>query len=831
MARDGGLLRRAVVAVVASLLVTAAAFAVALTAAAAAGSANREMSQRLVPAAAAAVALQTAYNAQTSALRNYVTSGGVTLFQDYLKTSGPIAAAQDQADPLIAGYQRLPVTLQAAESAHLVWLAKVAGPQLAAMARGDIARAQALQADIPVIRPYSLAVRNAMSALQGQITARQARVATRIGSAQQYELGALVTMGLLVAVITAGGLWTVRRWLLVPFTALRRATEAVAVGKHETRIPAAGPAELAALGRTAELMRTALVDALAAAGQAEEQFRRLFQSSPDPMYALTGDGTIVMANAQVGQLFGYSADELTGQPAHVLIPAAKDRVEKFLASLGAEPVSGRSATGRTRDGREFPVEVTVAALPPGSEMVALVSLRDVSERLAAQAEAEELRAEAERERMSARLAQAERLESLGQLVGGVAHDFNNLLNVITGYTGMVADQLDHLPVPRPQIEPVQADVDQVRGAAQRAVSLTRQLLTFARRDVVHPEILDTSSVVGEIADLLGRTVGEHIDLVTTLVPDVCLVNADRGQLEQVIVNLAINARDAMPGGGALTVDTAVVDADEGYTAAHPGLAPGSYVRLRVSDTGTGMPPEVRAKVFEPFFTTKTKGSGTGLGLATVYGIITRAGGRVQVYSVVGIGTTISVLLPLAAGTPREARREKTAETAPGRGETVLLVEDEASLWQLGARLLTRGGYQVLTATTPADALVLAHDDGQRIDLLLTDVVMPGMLGTELADQLTGLRPGLPVLFMSGYAQPVLDAHGAFSDDIDLLEKPFPATALLARVRQAIDQAIDAAVQHEAAGPDGADSAPAGGPHAQSSRGGRAKTKGGRVRPG
>jgi two-component system, cell cycle sensor histidine kinase and response regulator CckA len=204
---------------------------------------------------------------------------------------------------------------------------------------------------------------------------------------------------------------------------------------------------------------------------------------------------------------------------------------------------------------------------------------------------------------------------------------------------------------------------------------------------------------------------------------------------------------------------------------------------------------------------------------------------VQAYSVVGIGTTISVLLPLAAGTPREARREKTAETAPGRGETVLLVEDEASLWQLGARLLTRGGYQVLTATTPADALVLAHDDGQRIDLLLTDVVMPGMLGTELADQLTGLRPGLPVLFMSGYAQPVLDAHGAFSDDIDLLEKPFPATALLARVRQAIDQAIDAAVQHEAAGPDGADSAPAGGPHAQSSRGGRAKTKGGRVRPG
>jgi len=777
-----------------------------------------------------------------SALRNYVTTGGVTLFEDYLKTAGPIIAAQARAERLVAGYTRLPVILRTAESAHLVWLARVAGPQLAAMARGDIVRAQALQADIPVTRPYTLAVRNAMSALQAQITARQARVTAQIGGAQQYLLGALVTMGLLVAVIAAGSLWTVRRWLLVPFTALRRATEAVAAGERETRIPAAGPAELAALGRSAELMRTALVDALASAGQAEEKFRRLFQSSPDPMYALAGDGTIVMANAQAGQLFGYAADELTGRPAHVLIPAARDRTEEFLAGLGAEPVTGRSATGRTRDGREFPVEVTVAALPPGSGMAALVSLRDVTARLEAQAEAEKLRAEAERERMSARLAQAERLESLGQLVGGVAHDFNNLLNVITGYTGMVAEQLEHLPVSPPQIEPVQADVEQVRGAAQRAVSLTRQLLTFARRDVVHPEILDTSSVVSEIADMLRRTVGEHIDLVTTLGPEGCLVNADRGQLEQVIVNLAINARDAMPGGGALTIDTAVVDADEGYTAAHPGLAPGSYVRLRVSDTGTGMPPEVRAKVFEPFFTTKTKGSGTGLGLATVYGIITRAGGRVQVYSVVGIGTTISVLLPLAAGTPRAARREQAAAVAPGRGETVLLVEDEASLWQLGARLLTRGGYQVLTATTPAEALELARDEDQRIDLLLTDVVMPGMLGTELADQLTGLRPGLPVLFMSGYAQPVLDAHGAFSDDIDLLEKPFPAAALLARVRQATDtsaqdsadSADGTAGPDEAAGPDAAadaDSPSADGPHARASRAGRPRTKGGRVRPG
>ena len=398
---------------------------------------------------------------------------------------------------------------------------------------------------------------------------------------------------------------------------------------------------------------------------------------------------------------------------------------------------------------------------------------------------EVVRADAERAAAQDRLRHAERMESLGQLVGGIAHDFNNLLNVIACFSDMLAEEIAGLAAEDARLGSVLGDVEQVRGAAQRAIRLTRQLLIFARSDVVHPEVLSLNEVIGGLEQLLRRTLGEHITLTVAPAGDLWPVKADAGQLEQVLVNLAVNARDAMPGGGKLTIETANITVDEAYAEGRPGLKPGQYTRLRVSDTGTGMPPEVSARVFEPFFTTKPKGKGTGLGLATFYGIITGAGGYAQVYSEPGIGTTVTGLLP---ATSEEAAKSKAPHAAPpgGRGETILLVEDETSLQELASRILTDNGYKVCIALTASEAPSIAGNTGQPIDLLLTDVVMPEMLGNEVARRVRAVRPDLPVLYMSGYAQPILDTHGAFADQIDLLEKPFSKATLLTRVRRAID---------------------------------------------
>jgi hypothetical protein len=405
--------------------------------------------------------------------------------------------------------------------------------------------------------------------------------------------------------------------------------------------------------------------------------------------------------------------------------------------------------------------------------------------------ADVVRADAERAAAQDRLRHAERMESLGQLVGGIAHDFNNLLTLIAGFSDLVAEEIAGLAAQDARLGSVLGDVEQVRDASQRAIRLTRQLLTFARKDVVHPEVLSLNDIITGLEQLLRRTLGEHITLDTAPAGRLWPVKADAGQLEQVLVNLAVNARDAMPGGGKLTIDTANITVDAAYAEARPGLTPGRYARLRVSDTGTGMPPEVAARVFEPFFTTKPQGQGTGLGLATFYGIITGAGGHPQIYSEPGLGTTITGLLP--ATTDDAARSAPPPATPPcGRGETILLIEDETSLQELAARLLTRNGYHVRAAPTPAGAPAIAADPSQPLDLLLTDVVMLEMLGNEVARQVHTLRPALPVLYMSGYAQPVLDTHGAFASQIDLLEKPFSEATLLTRVRRAIDNATQPA---------------------------------------
>jgi hypothetical protein len=758
---------------------------VALAAAAGARSAGGELSNRLVPAAATASGLLERYTAEQVALRNYVTSAKRADLAPFQQAAAQIPAVQTRLARLVAGYRFMPATLATAESAQRAWLSKVAAPQLAAMRRGDVAGARALQANIPYTRPFTLAVRNRLTLLQDMITHGQAMVTSRLLNAQQVLVGALFAMGVVVAVIAAGGFYVVRRWLLTPFTVVRRAADRVAAGDYAATVPAAGPAELVALGRSTELMRVRLVTALGEAEAAEEKFRRLFDAAPDATLTVTEDRTILMANAQAEHMFGYRPGELAGQQADTLLPRAADAPGDHLTHLVSSPRIGAQQTiGVTRDGREFPVESTVTALPAGTGVIGLVSLRDISERLAAQAEAERLRAVAERERYQRRLEQSQRMESLGQLVGGVAHDFNNLLGVISGYTAFITEQVAGLADGQPR-DDMLADVQQVSGAAQRATALTRQLLTFARRDIVHPQVLDVNEVISNTEHLLRRTLGEQVELTVSLAAGLPPVLADPGQVDQVLINLAVNARDAMPGGGKLTIDTVCLAVDDAYATDRPGLSPGQYVRIRVSDTGTGMDPQTTAHAFEPFYTTKPAGQGTGLGLATVHGIITRAGGYPQIYSEPGLGTTITALLPVTDKASAAAGPEPAAP-ARGQGETILVAEDQDSLARLINRILDRHGYHVITVTSPADALRLASDLSQPIDLLLTDAIMPGLLGNELAARIRALRPSLPVVYMSGYAQPILDTQGALEPHSDLLEKPFSETTLLSRVQRALD---------------------------------------------
>jgi hypothetical protein len=785
-----GLWRWVSLAAVLSLAVTVTALIIALAAAGQAGSAGRELSQRLLPATAASAVLLAQYLDEQMVLRNYVTSGQPSALRQYRRLNSEIPGQQEKVAALVSGYPHMPGELAAASAAWRVWLAKVVGPQFNATGRDDFARARVLQANITVIRPYTLAIRLPVAALQAQIASLQAYVTARLVSAQGRVFAALAAVCAVVTVIAVGGVAAVRRWLLAPFSALRTAAESVAAGHYETRIPTVGPAELADLGRSTELMRTRLAVGLADARRAEERFRGLFHSSPDATLTVAADGSIVMVNAQAERMFGYTFGELVGQPVELLVPAARRATHPCKrAAYFADPTTRQMGEGLKlsavrKDGQEFRVEISLSSLPGETGVVTSATVRDVSDRLAAQAEAERLRAEAERERVDRRRQQSERVENLSGQLGMFTRDFNNLLNVIAGYTGLIAEQVKDLAADDNRTVTLLADVEQIRSGAQRAAELTRQLLIFARRDVVHPEVLELDSVVRGIEQLLRDHAGKHVDLIIVPATGLWPIKADRSQIEQVVTNLAINACDAMPGGGKLTIETGNVLADETYAASRIGLKAGRYVRLRVSDTGTGMTGETLAQAFDPSRTTWPKDQDRGIGLATVHDIVTQAGGCAHIYSEPGLGTTVTALLPaagvLAAGpVPAAAPRR-------GRGEKILLIENERSLWQLASRILTRNGYQVCDGATAADALREAGDLQRPIDLLLTDAIMPDMLGTEVAARVRVLRPGLPVLYMSGYAQAVLDADGALGPNVDFLEKPFSEAEIVARVRQAID---------------------------------------------
>ena len=391
--------------------------------------------------------------------------------------------------------------------------------------------------------------------------------------------------------------------------------------------------------------------------------------------------------------------------------------------------------------------------------------------------ADQVKAEEDRIRLESELRQAQRLESVGRLAGGVAHDFNNLLAAILTYSEFIADELgpDH---------PVQDDVAEVRKAARRAAELTRQLLVFSRRDLVKPSVLDVNDAITDLLNLLRRTLGEDIELLLELSPQLPRVLADPGELEQVLVNLAVNARDAIAGQGTIKVETCEQVIDDDASTAHAELRSGRYVRISVTDTGSGMTPEVQNQVFEPFFTTKEPGMGTGLGLSTVYAIANRYGGFVTIYSEVGVGTTVKVYLP---ATDEQADRDKPDQAnadAAATGETILLVEDEDAVRNACRRILERAGFRVVEARDGVQALTELADT--PIDLLLTDVIMPGgVSGKDLAARLQDARPGLPVLFMSGYTADVIAKRGILEPGIIVVEKPFTSSDLLGKVREVL----------------------------------------------
>ncbi|MDP1795000.1 MAG: PAS domain S-box protein [Acidimicrobiales bacterium] len=521
--------------------------------------------------------------------------------------------------------------------------------------------------------------------------------------------------------------------------------------------------------------------------RAGAQFRGLLEAAPDAMVCVREDGRIAFANARAEQLFGYTQRQLIGAEIELLMPEALRATHPthrggYFSDPSPRPMgAGRQLAARRADGTEFPADISLSALETEEGLLVSAAIRDVSDRLREQAERERLMEQAERERLEAQLHRSQRMESLGQLAGGVAHDFNNLLAVILNYASFIEEDLQAAAAGAggERWKQTTGDVSQIKLAAERAGRLTHQLLAFARREVVQPRVLSLNAAINDMEQILRRTIGEQIELSIELADDLPNIIADPGHLEQIILNLAINARDAMPGGGTLTIDTSALE----LGATEPQADPGRYVCLRVGDTGVGMPDEVKERAFEPFFTTKPKGEGSGLGLATVYGIVSQTGGFTRIVSEVGEGTTIIVLLPISED--EATTHDPADQTKVGGRETILVVEDEDALREVTRRILARHGYAVLPAASGVEAIALTEQHNGPIDLLLSDVIMPKMQGKAVADEVTARRPGTRVLFMSGYAQPVL-GDDVTSGSFRLIEKPFDEATLLRTVREVLD---------------------------------------------
>ena len=510
--------------------------------------------------------------------------------------------------------------------------------------------------------------------------------------------------------------------------------------------------------------------------QSEERYRDYFENAKDAIYIHDLTGRYIMVNKAGEELIGYSRAEILQMRISDVVP--RNGLDHIHARL-KEKLADHSLTiyeveAIRKDGSRVPIEVSSRLIYENGVPVAVQgSARDITERKRSE---EALRAS------QLQLQQSQKLEAIGQLAGGVAHDFNNMLTAIIGYTD--------LSLRRVGLEnPIRRNLEETKKAAERAASLVRQLLAFSRKQILEPKVLDLNDVVKDMHKMLTRLIGENIKLATRLETDLGSVKADPCQVEQIIVNLVVNARDAMPRGGRVTIETANVALDDQFAVKkHVSVKPGEYVMLAVSDTGSGMDQETQARIFEPFFTTKEVGKGTGLGLSTVYGIVKQSGGNIWVYSEQGLGTVFKVYLPRIDDATASTIARQSQETSAPRGtETILLVEDEDVVRGLTRKILMQAGYNVLDAKGGDEAIRLCHAHAGPIDLLLTDVVMPEVSGKEVADRLLELRPSIRVLYMSGYTDEAIVQHGVLDANVKFIQKPFTWVGLTRKVREVLNR--------------------------------------------
>ncbi|MGD0915026.1 MAG: response regulator [Thermodesulfobacteriota bacterium] len=506
--------------------------------------------------------------------------------------------------------------------------------------------------------------------------------------------------------------------------------------------------------------------------ESEERYRSFFDNSIDAVLLTSPDGNILKANAEACHIFGYTEEELRQVGRIGVIDTSDPRLSSALEERNRTGKFKGELTMIRKDGTKFPGEISSAVFRDKDGVVRTsMIIRDITERKWAEKEMTALQEQ---------FRQSQKMEAIGRLAGGIAHDFNNLLTIIKGYSQLFQIDLK-------ESDPRRGNIEQITKATDRASGFIRQLLAFSRRQILEMKILDLNLILRDLERMLRRVIGEDIELIILLADGLGRVKTDQGQFEQVVMNLAVNAKDAMPNGGKLTVETANVDLDEAYACSHIDVIPGHYVMLSVSDTGIGMTSEVREQVFEPFFTTKETGKGTGLGLSTVYGIVKQSEGHIWVYSEPGKGTTFKVYLPKAEGPLDSIDRKVLIGELPHGSETILIVEDEEGVLKLTVDLLTQHGYKALGARNAEDASRLGEQHKGPISLMIADVVMPGIKGPELYGSLASVHPEMKVLYMSGYTEDAIALHGVPEKGMNYIQKPFSMEGLTQKVREVLDK--------------------------------------------